>query len=224
MFDVSALLRGYGWQVPAYTMPDDATDIAVLRMVVREGFSANLARALRDDLVEVLAKLDKVGSRRLRRRGAFRPLRARLGQSAAVINTADMTQNEHRASPSAVVDLDAIAHNVATLREHAGSAAVMAVVKADGYGHGATPVARAALAAGAAELGVATVDEALALRRDGITAPVLAWLHLPHTDFGSALLADVEVAVSSEREVDDSSTPCGAPAGPRRSPSRWTPA
>ncbi len=61
VFDVSALLRGYGWQVPAYTMPDDASDIAVLRVVVREGFSANLARALRDDLVEVLAKLDKVG-------------------------------------------------------------------------------------------------------------------------------------------------------------------
>jgi len=61
VFDVSALLRGYGWQVPAYTMPDDASDIAVLRVVVREGFSANLARALRDDLLEVMAKLDKVG-------------------------------------------------------------------------------------------------------------------------------------------------------------------
>ncbi len=48
VFDVSALLRSYGWQVPAYTMPDDASDVAVLRIVVREGFSANLARALRD--------------------------------------------------------------------------------------------------------------------------------------------------------------------------------
>ncbi|MBI5341345.1 MAG: glutamate decarboxylase [Mycolicibacterium rufum] len=61
VFDVSALLRSYGWQVPAYTMPDDASDVAVLRIVVREGFSANLARALRDDLVEVLAKLDRTG-------------------------------------------------------------------------------------------------------------------------------------------------------------------
>ena len=61
VFDVSALLRSYGWQVPAYTMPDDATDVAVLRIVVREGFSANLARALRDDIVEVLGKLDKTG-------------------------------------------------------------------------------------------------------------------------------------------------------------------
>lgn len=61
VFDVSALLRSYGWQVPAYTMPDNAADVAVLRVVVREGFSANLARAMRDDLVEVLAKLEKVG-------------------------------------------------------------------------------------------------------------------------------------------------------------------
>ena len=60
VFDISALLRSYGWQVPAYTMPDDAADVAVLRIVVREGFSANLARALRDDLVEVLGKLDRL--------------------------------------------------------------------------------------------------------------------------------------------------------------------
>jgi alanine racemase len=103
----------------------------------------------------------------------------------------------------AVVDLGAIQHNVRVLREHAGRAQVMAVVKADGYGHGATEVARAALAAGAAELGVATVDEALALRADGITAPVLAWLHPPGIDFGPALLADVEIAVSSVRQLDE---------------------
>ncbi|HTY31544.1 alanine racemase [Mycobacterium sp.] len=103
----------------------------------------------------------------------------------------------------AVVDLGAIAHNVRVLREHAGGAQVMAVVKADGYGHGATRVARAALAAGAAELGVATVDEALALRVDGITAPLLAWLHPPGIDFGPALLADVEIGVSSVRQLDE---------------------
>ncbi len=103
--------------------------------------------------------------------------------------------------PQAVVDLDAIADNVALLCERAGSAAVMAVVKADGYGHGATEVARAALAAGAAELGVATVGEAVRLRRDGISAPVLAWLHPPGTDFAPALQAGVGLAVSSERQV-----------------------
>jgi alanine racemase len=103
----------------------------------------------------------------------------------------------------AVVDLGAIAHNVRVLRSRAGGAQVMAVVKADGYGHGATQVARAALSAGAAELGVATVDEALALRADGITAPVLAWLHPPGIDFGPALLAGVEIAVSSVRQLDE---------------------
>jgi len=79
----------------------------------------------------------------------------------------------------------------------------MAVVKADAYGHGAPQVARAAVAAGAAELGVATIDEALALRRGGITAPVLSWLHPPGTDFAPALTAGVQIAVSSVRQVGD---------------------
>ncbi|BBY28393.1 alanine racemase [Mycolicibacterium sediminis] len=104
---------------------------------------------------------------------------------------------------TAVVDLDAIAHNVALLVEHAGSAGVMAVVKADGYGHGALPVARTALSAGATEIGVATLDEALTLRRDGFTGPLLAWLHAPGVDFGPALVADVQVAVSSPRQLAD---------------------
>lgn len=103
----------------------------------------------------------------------------------------------------AVVDLAAVADNVRVLRELAGSAEVMAVVKADGYGHGASQVARAAVRAGAAELGVATIDEALALRRDGITAPVLAWLHPPGTDFAPALEADVQVGISSLGQVED---------------------
>ena len=116
----------------------------------------------------------------------------------------DLTQGlTPHTNGEAVVDLGAIAHNVRVLRERAGSAAVMAVVKADGYGHGATPVARAALMAGAAELGVATVEEALALRRDGITAPLLAWLHAPGTDFGPALKADVQIAVSSMRQLGE---------------------
>lgn len=103
----------------------------------------------------------------------------------------------------ALVDLDAIAHNVRVLSDQAGAAEVMAVVKADGYGHGAAQVARAALAAGAAELGVATVDEALALRAAGIAAPVLAWLHGPDTDFAPALTADVQIAVSSVRQLEE---------------------
>ena len=102
----------------------------------------------------------------------------------------------------AVVDLGAIAHNVRVLRERAGPAGVMAVVKADGYGHGAVATARTALAAGAAELGVATVDEALELRAAGITAPVLSWLHTTDENFAAALTADVQVGVSSQRHLD----------------------
>jgi alanine racemase len=120
------------------------------------------------------------------------------------MQTTELTTAERtHATPEAVVDLGAIAHNVRLLREHAGQAAVMVVVKADGYGHGATPVAAAALAAGAAELGTATVAEALALRRDGITAPVMAWLHAPGTDFAPALAAGVGIAVSSVRQLDE---------------------
>ena len=123
------------------------------------------------------------------------------------MHTTEATPPAETARPSpaaeAVVDLDAVEHNVRLLREHAGAAQVMAVVKADGYGHGAIPVARAALAAGAAELGVATIDEALVLRRDGICGPVLAWLHPPGTDFAPALAADVEIAVSSVRQFGE---------------------
>ena len=59
-FDVSHALRSFGWQVPAYTMRENATDIAVLRVVVREGFSMNLARALRDDIITALKTLEEL--------------------------------------------------------------------------------------------------------------------------------------------------------------------
>ena len=76
-----------------------------------------------------------------------------------------------------VVDLAAIRHNVRLLREVVGpGVAMMTVVKADGYGHGMVPVARAAREAGADWLGVATIDEALALRAAGDTGPLLCWL------------------------------------------------
>src|SRR4051795_12768880 len=80
------------------------------------------------------------------------------------------------------VDLEAIRRNVGVLRERAGSAEVMAVVKADGYGHGMLQSARAALDGGATWLGVAFVEEALALRAAGIDVPVLAWLLAPGDD------------------------------------------
>lgn len=104
------------------------------------------------------------------------------------------------AAVEATIDLGAVAHNVRILRQRSGTE-VMAVVKADGYGHGAVPVADAALRAGAAEVGVATIEEALTLRAGGICAPVIAWLHAPSADFAAAVAADVEVVVSSPRQL-----------------------
>jgi alanine racemase len=79
----------------------------------------------------------------------------------------------------------------------------MAVVKADGYGHGLVPAARAVLAGGADALGVAVLEEALALRAAGITAPLLAWLHGPGTDYAAALAGDVELSVNAEWALDE---------------------
>jgi alanine racemase len=101
-----------------------------------------------------------------------------------------------------VVDLDAIAANTAALRERVGRP-LMAVVKADGYGHGLVPSARAALAGGADALGVAVIEEALALRAAGVTAPLLAWLNAPGEDFAAALAADVEVSVNATWGVEE---------------------
>ena len=94
------------------------------------------------------------------------------------------------------IDLDAIRDNVATLRAST-TAEVMAVVKGDGYGHGMLPSARAALAGGATWLGVCTLDEALELRREGITAPVLAWLLAPGLPLHDGVAADVDLNAGS---------------------------
>jgi alanine racemase len=96
------------------------------------------------------------------------------------------------------VDLGAIRSNVAALAGGT-SAEVMAVVKADGYGHGLVPSARAAVEGGATWLGTALLDEALALRAAGLTEPrVLAWLMGPGEAWAEALHADVDVSVNAE--------------------------
>ncbi|WP_207454208.1 alanine racemase [Desertivibrio insolitus] len=99
------------------------------------------------------------------------------------------------------VDLGAIASNVQTLLATAGVPG-MAVVKADGYGHGAVPVAQAALDAGATWLGVVDLVEALALREAGITAPILTWLHDPATDFSPGIAAGIDLGVSSLPQLE----------------------
>jgi alanine racemase len=94
------------------------------------------------------------------------------------------------------IDLDAIRDNVAQLRSRT-RAELMAVVKADGYGHGMVPAARAALDAGADWLGVCTLDEALTLRQAGVTAPVLAWLLAPGLPLHDGIAAGVDLAAAS---------------------------
>lgn len=97
---------------------------------------------------------------------------------------------------SAVIDLEAIRHNVRRVAAAASPAQIMAVVKADAYGHGSVPVARAALEAGASWLGVAHIAEALTLRAAGIDAPLLAWLHTPESNFSAAVAASVDIGCS----------------------------
>ena len=96
----------------------------------------------------------------------------------------------------ATIDLGAIADNVRHFRRLT-DAEVIAVVKANGYGHGAAEAGIAALAGGATRLGTATIDESFALRRAGITAPLVAWLHEPGRRFDDAVAAGIEIGVSS---------------------------
>jgi alanine racemase len=101
------------------------------------------------------------------------------------------------------VDLDAIADNVRLLDSQAGSAQTMAVVKADAYGHGLVPVARAAQAGGATWLGTAVLAEALALREAGLGGRIMAWLAAPGEDFPAALSADIDVAAYATWQLDE---------------------
>lgn len=110
----------------------------------------------------------------------------------------------------ALVSLGAITENVRVLRAAAGGTPALAVVKADGYGHGAVPAARAALEGGATWLGTAHLTEALALRAAGLAAPALAWLHEPDTDFAPAIAADIDLGVSSVDQLEKAAAVGGA--------------
>lgn len=103
----------------------------------------------------------------------------------------------------AVVDLDAIAGNVRILADRAHGAQVMGVVKADAYGHGLVPVARAALAGGATWLGVAQLAEALALRAAGITARAMTWLYAPGAPLVQAIGADLDLSVPAPWALEE---------------------
>jgi alanine racemase len=103
---------------------------------------------------------------------------------------------------TARIDLAAVRANVATLKQHAGDASVMAVVKADGYGHGMLACAQAALDGGATWLGVAMADEALDLRAAGIDAAALAWLLGPSDDWTAVAAVNVDLGVNARWALD----------------------
>jgi len=108
-----------------------------------------------------------------------------------------------RARAEIVVDLDAVRANVETLSRTVAPAALMVVVKADGYGHGMLEVARTARAAGVSWLGVAVLEEALALRSAGDRGRLLCWLTVPGEDYRPAVEAEVDLTAYSVAEVEE---------------------
>lgn len=112
-----------------------------------------------------------------------------------------LSEVSRRHGPSLVIDLEAVAANTRLFagRTHG---ALMAVVKADGFGHGATDVARTALSNGASWLGVTSIDEALPLRRAGLRAPILSWLNPLNADFSDAIAQAVDLAVPSREHLE----------------------
>jgi alanine racemase len=99
--------------------------------------------------------------------------------------------------PEALIDLGAIKENVSALGRHVGAAQLMAVVKADGYGHGMVPAAQAAIGGGADWLGVVQIDDALALRKAGVTVPVLCLLAAPDAAHEEAIRQGVDLSAGS---------------------------
>ena len=115
-----------------------------------------------------------------------------------------------------LVDLSAIRDNVARLAGRAGDAAICAVVKADGYGHGMVPAARAARAGGAEWLAVAFVEEALALRAAGVGGRLLAVIALPGGELTEAVSRSVDLGVGSARVLDAVAAAARAAGTPAR--------
>jgi alanine racemase len=105
-----------------------------------------------------------------------------------------MTDDPRVPHAEVVVDLTAIRHNVATLARCAAGSQTMAVVKANGYGHGLVPTAWAAKAGGAQWLGTAVLAEALRLRSAGLPGRVLSWLAAPGEDYAAGIRGDIDLA------------------------------
>jgi alanine racemase len=96
-----------------------------------------------------------------------------------------------------VVDLEAIRHNVRTIAARVAPARLMAVVKADAYGHGLVPVARAMAEAGVDAFGVVDLEEARRLRDAGVEQPILAWIHGADADLDWGVRFGIELGVGA---------------------------
>ncbi|MFG2097607.1 alanine racemase [Streptomyces sp. NPDC048612] len=123
--------------------------------------------------------------------------------------------NETAMRARAAIDLAAVRSNVRALRARAPRAELMAVVKSDGYGHGAVRCGRAAREAGAAWLGTALPEEAFALRAAGDTGRLMCWLWTPGGPWRRAIEQDIEISVSglwALREVTAAARECGRTA------------
>jgi alanine racemase len=107
---------------------------------------------------------------------------------------------ENRAE--ARIDLSRLSENIKLLKSKCNTK-LLAVVKADAYGHGLVEVAKAAETAGADWLGVALLEEAVTLRKNGITSPVLAWLVPPGSDFQSAVDLNIDIAVADLKAFNE---------------------
>ena len=101
---------------------------------------------------------------------------------------------QHRAE--ARIDCTALTSNISLLKSKSG-VNLLAVVKADAYGHGLVEIGLAAQKSGADWLGVALLEEAIALRTHGVRIPILAWMVPPGSDFNLAAQHDIDVAVAS---------------------------
>ncbi len=114
------------------------------------------------------------------------------------------------------VDLGAIAHNIEVLANHVAPAEVCAVVKADGYGHGAIAVGQAAIEAGATWLAVALIEEAAVLRKAGISAPILILSQPRLDDFEAAVHYDLRLTVYSAEGIEAAAAAAVAEEKPAR--------
>ncbi len=121
----------------------------------------------------------------------------------------------HGQGPRLAVDLAAVGANTRLFAART-DAAVMAVVKADGFGHGAVDVARTALANGATSLGVTSIEEALPLRAAGLRAPILSWLNPVDADHGAAVATGIDLGVPDRAHLEAVAAVGGAVGGAAR--------